>query len=91
MSGDRLLRGCSGLLTGGLAILFAVLVGSWVASMVVGTPGPGGSVLLGHLGAVGAAAGLQRVADRRRDRFGVFAAIGVVVIGVLVALVFWWD
>jgi hypothetical protein len=91
MSADRLLRGCSGLLTGGLATLFVVLVGCWAASMVVGTPGPGGWMLLGHLSAAGTATGLQRVADRRHDRVGVSAAVGVVIVTVLVALIFWWG
>ena len=89
MNAVRLLRGCSGLLTGGLVTIFVVLVGAWAASMVVGTPGPGEWMLLGHCAAAGVAGGLQHVADRRNDRGGVVAALGVVVVVVVVALVFW--
>jgi uncharacterized membrane protein len=78
-------------LTGGLAILLVVLVGSWVASMAAGTPGPGGLVLLGHLVAAAIAAGLQSVADRRGDRVGLAAAVGVLVVAVVVGLIFWWG
>jgi hypothetical protein len=89
MIAGRALRGLSGVLTGGLAILLMVLVGSWVASALAGTPGPGAELLVGHLVAAGLAAWLQRVADQRSDTAGLVASCAVLLVAVVVALVFW--
>jgi hypothetical protein len=85
------LRGFSGALTAGLAVLLVVLVGAWAAAVAAGTPGPGAVMLAGHLVAVAAAAFLQRVVDRRRGLLGLSAAGGVLLVVAAVVLVFWWD
>ncbi|HEY4005247.1 MAG TPA: hypothetical protein VGM60_08705 [Pseudonocardia sp.] len=91
VTAGRVLRGCSGALAAGLAILLVVLLGSWVAAVAAGTPGPGGLVLLGHTAAAGLAGVLQRVADRRRGPAGLFAAAGVAALTAGVVSVFWWS
>ncbi|MEQ3551520.1 hypothetical protein WIS52_13685 [Pseudonocardia nematodicida] len=73
-----MLRGLSGVLAGGLVVLALVLAGvEWLAGRG-GLPGPGPGDLTTHLlAAVGAIAG-QVVADRRGDRTGTLAALGVI-------------
>jgi purine-cytosine permease-like protein len=83
-----MVRWCSGLLAGGLAVLLVLLAGSWVGSAAAGSAGPGGQVVLGHLVAACCAVALQRVADRRRDPVGVAASVGVFVVAGCTA-VFW--
>jgi hypothetical protein len=91
VSGYGAVRGCAGVLTAGLVLLGVVLLGAWGAALLAGTPGPGASMLLGHLVAVLAAVGLQRLVDRRGDRLGVAAAFGVFVLVAAVIGVFWWG
>jgi hypothetical protein len=87
--GGRLLRGVSGIVAGGLAALAVVLFVGWVVTARSGTAGPGTGMLLGHgIAAVVALAG-QSVADRRRDRTGLLAAVGVLAVGVAVLCGFW--
>lgn len=47
-------------------------------------------MLVGHLLAAAVALALQRVADRRPDRVGQAAAVGVVLVLALVGFLFWW-
>ncbi|NMH97163.1 hypothetical protein [Pseudonocardia acidicola] len=87
--GGRLLRGTAGVLAGGLVVLALVLFAGWLIATRTGSPGPGGGMLIGHgLGAVAAVAG-QVVADRRADRMGVLAALGVIVVSAVVLGAYW--
>jgi hypothetical protein len=68
------LRGLSGLLTGGLVALALVLVAGWFYADRTGLPGPGIGMLIGHVVAAVAAVVVQVYVDRRTDRVGTLAA-----------------
>jgi hypothetical protein len=72
-----LLRGLSGLCTGGLAALALVLVVGWFYADHTGLPGPGIGMLIGHVAAAAAAVVAQVWADRRPDRLGTLAAVAL--------------
>lgn len=72
-----LLRGLSGLLVGGLVVLALVLVAGFFYAGRLGLPGPGPGMLLGHVVAAVAAVVAQVWVDRRLDRVGSLAAIGL--------------
>jgi hypothetical protein len=80
MTPKRILRGVSGLVTGGLVVLLLILAGSWVGSVAAESTGPGVPIVVAHLIAAGGAVLLQRQADRREDGFGVAASLGVLVV-----------
>jgi hypothetical protein len=84
------LRVVSGALTAGLVVLAVALVIVWVVAASHGHPGPGVPALVGHLAAAGLAVALQRVADRRTDRPGVLAGVGVVLLAAVLIGLFWW-
>ncbi|MFP5023174.1 hypothetical protein [Pseudonocardia phyllosphaerae] len=87
--GGRLLRGLTGVLTGGFVVLtVALLVVAWVASRN-GMAGPGSGTVTAHVVGALVAVGGQVVADRRRDRAGTIAA-GVVLAVVVLVLGFCW-
>ncbi|MEU6697937.1 hypothetical protein [Pseudonocardia sp. NPDC046786] len=79
MSGPgRLLRGLAGVLAGGLVVLAAgLVVVEWLAGRN-GVPGPGTGAIAAHLVAAVVAVTGQVVADRRADRTGTLAALGVI-------------
>jgi hypothetical protein len=83
------LRGLSGVLAGGLAVLVVALVGAWIAAERNGVPGPGPDTLAWHAVAAVAAVLAQRHADRRPGADGVVAALAVVAITVMVLAVQW--
>jgi hypothetical protein len=72
-----LLRGLSGLLVGGLVALALVLVAGYFYADRIGLPGPGPGMLLGHVLAAVAGVVAQVWVDRRLDRVGTLAAIGL--------------
>jgi hypothetical protein len=74
------LRGLSGLLVGGLVALALVLVAGYFYADRIGLPGPGPGMLLGHVLAAVAAVVAQMWVDRRLDRTGTLAAIGLAVV-----------
>lgn len=86
---SRLLRGVSGVLAGGMVGLFLALLGGWAFTTRTGSPGPGTGMLVAHGLAAAAAVGAQIVADRRVDRAGTFAALGVIVLVVAMLAGFW--
>lgn len=88
-AGRAILRGVSGSLTAGLVVLALGLVGVQFWQSGQGQPGPQWPVVIGHLGAAGVALALQWAADRRRDPYGVLAAVGVFLV-VTVTLWNWW-
>lgn len=75
---DRALRGLSGVLAGGLVVLSLGLLVVWLLADRWGVPGPGGGTVAGHLGGAVVVVLGQRFADRRPDRVGTLAALGVV-------------
>lgn len=88
-AGARLVRGLAGVLAGGLVVLALGLVAVEWAAGNSGVPGPGSGAMVAHVGAAVVAVVGQVVADRRRDRTGLLAALGVVVTASLV-LGFGW-
>ena len=76
----RVLRGVSGLIAGGLVVVFLILAGSWVGSAAAESSGPGAPIVAAHLVAAIAAVVLQRQADRREDGLGAAASVGVLVV-----------
>lgn len=85
-----MLRGIAGVLAGGLVVLaVALFVVAFVAGRD-GVPGPGTGTLTAHVGAAVVAVAGQLVADRRGDRAGAVAALGVVGIAVLVLGLGWF-
>lgn len=84
----RALRGLSGVLTGGLVVLAAVVAATqWVITSE-GRPGPGLTMVTGHLVAALAAVLVQVVADRSR---GVRAALASLVVLVIVGATLWFG
>lgn len=85
-----MLRGLSGVLAGGLVVLaVGLVVVAWFAGRG-GVPGPGAGDLTAHLAAAAAAVVGQVIADRRGDRTGTLAALGVVGIAALVLGLGWF-
>lgn len=80
----------AGVLTAGLVVLALGVVGVWLVAVAHGLPGPGTAMIAGHVVATGVAVALQRVADRRPDRAGLVAAVGVAAVFLLVGVLFWW-
>lgn len=86
--GLRVLRGLSGVLSGGLVALAAtVVVAQWLIGSS-GLPGPGMAAVAGHAIAALAAVVLQRVADRSR---GAQAALAATCVLLLTAAVLWFG
>ena len=90
MTAGAAARGLSGLLSGGLvALAIAVCVAQWLAG-TSGRPGPGVTVVVGHVVAALAAVVLQLMADRRRDSLAALASGSVLVIAAGVLWFGWW-
>jgi hypothetical protein len=87
--GTGLLRGLSGLLTGGLVVLAVALAIAWFVARQRGVPGPSGLTLAGHAAAAVAAVVLQRWADRVRGARAAAAALAVAAITAVVLAVQW--
>lgn len=81
----------SGTLVGGLLVLVLGLALSQVAARWAGSPGPGMTMLAGHVAGAGLAVLLHRVARRRTDALGWVAALGPAVVLVSLGMLFWWD
>lgn len=89
-AGARLLRGLAGVLAGGLVVLaLGLVVVEWAAGSS-GVPGPGTGAIVAHAGAAAVAVVGQVVADRRRDRTGLLAALMVIVTASLVLGLGWF-
>jgi hypothetical protein len=84
-----LLRGVSGVLTGGMIALVAGLVVAWVVALQQGSPGPGAVTLLVHAVAAVAAVAAQVYADRTPGPRGTLGAVGVIVTIAVVLTVEW--
>jgi hypothetical protein len=83
------LRGMSGMLAGGLAVVAVALFVIWFVAAGAGVTGPGASTLVWHAaGAVLAVAG-QAYADRNPGTRGTLAALGVIAVSAGVLAVQW--
>jgi hypothetical protein len=88
--GERIQRGLSGVLAGGLVVLaIAVCVAQWLAG-VSGRPGPGVAPVVEHLMAAGVAVALQLTADRCRGRNAALASYSIVALTACVLWFGWW-
>lgn len=78
------------MLAGGLVVLaLGLVVVEWAAGSS-GVPGPGTGAIVAHAGAAAVAVVAQVVADRRRDRTGLLAALVVIVTASLVLGLGWF-
>nr|WP_236796005.1 hypothetical protein [Amycolatopsis sp. GM8] len=83
-------RGLTGSLAAGLAGLAVIVLGAALVCLLLGAPGPGAVMLIGHPVAAAIALVAQRFVDRREGPVAAVAA-GVVVADLVAALVlFWW-
>jgi hypothetical protein len=85
------LRALSGTLCAGLGVLALALGGAWLLATAWGGTGPRPELVVGHLAAAAVALALQWVAERHPGRAGAVAAGGVILVGVLVGILFWWS
>lgn len=83
------LRGFSGLLAGGLAVLTVALFVAWFVADRTGSAGPGASTLVWHTVAAVTAVVAQVYADRRVGPRGAVAAVGVVAVTAAVLAAQW--
>ncbi len=87
---ERVSRGLSGVLAGGLVVLaIAVCLAQWLAS-TSDRPGPGIAPVAGHVVAAAAAVALQQAADRSRGRSAALASYSIVVLTAAVLWFGWW-
>jgi hypothetical protein len=84
-------RELAGALAVGLSVLAIVVLVFQVLAWIRGVPGPGATMVVGHLGAAIAAVLVQRVADRARGWLAAAAAVGVVVITGATMWLLWWS
>ncbi|MDQ2788167.1 MAG: hypothetical protein M3Y73_00100 [Actinomycetota bacterium] len=88
--GERVPRGLSGVLAGGLVVLaIAVCLAQWLAG-ASGQPGPGLAAVAGHGTAAAAAVGLQLAADRCRGRTAALASYSILLLTACVLWFGWW-
>jgi hypothetical protein len=88
--GERVSRGLSGVLAGGLVVLaIALCVVQWLAD-TSGRPGPGLAVVAGHGVAASAAVALQLAADRCRGRTAALASYCIMALTACVLWFGWW-
>lgn len=83
-------REVAGALTVGLSVLAIVVLVFQVLAWMRDVPGPGATMVGGHLGAAVLAVLVQRVADRNGGWLAGLAAIAVVAITVVTMWLLWW-
>ncbi|MBF6178119.1 hypothetical protein [Nocardia otitidiscaviarum] len=88
----RVVRGLSGVVAGGTAVLAATVLGAGILGARKGFPGPGVGVIAWHIAAAVLAVGVQVYADRRRT-WGATLVGAVIVLATVAALLWtqWWD
>ena len=77
MTAGRVLRGVSGVLAGGLAVLLIALTVAWYLSANADVPGPGTGTLVWHAVTVVVVVPAQAYADRNTGSRGTVAALAV--------------
>jgi hypothetical protein len=87
----RVLRGLSGVVAAGMAVLTLVVAGSAVLGALRGYPGPGMSMVAWHIGLSIVAVTAQVITDKRRV-FAAFSGASVVFMAAGYLLVTqWWN
>lgn len=84
-------REVAGALAVGLSVLAIVILVFQILAWVRGVPGPGATMVGGHLGAAVLAVLVQRVADRNGGLLAGVAAVGVVAITAVTMWLLWWS
>lgn len=81
----------AGALAVGLSVLAIVVLVFQVLAWIRDMPGPGATMVGGHLGAAILAVLVQRVADRNGGWLGGLAAVAVVAITAVTMWLLWWS
>ncbi|GAB2974513.1 hypothetical protein LWP59_04750 [Amycolatopsis acidiphila] len=84
-------RGLTGSLAAGLAGLAVIVLGAGLLCLLLGAPGPGVAMLVGHPLAAAIALVAQRFADRREGPVAGLAGLVVVVVLLAALWLFWWG
>jgi hypothetical protein len=84
-------REVAGALAVGLSVLAIVVLVFQVLSWVRDVPGPGATMVGGHLGAAVLAVLVQRVADRNTGVLAALAGVAVVAITGVTMWLLWWS
>jgi hypothetical protein len=84
-------RELAGALAVGLSVLAIVVVVFQVLAWIRGVPGPGATMVGGHLGAAVLAVLVQRVADKNEGVLAGLAALAVVAITGVTMWLLWWS
>jgi hypothetical protein len=84
-------RELAGALVVGLSVLAIVVLVFQVLAWIRGMPGPGATMVLGHLGAAILAVLVQRVADKNEGVLAGVAALAVVAITGVTMWLLWWS
>jgi hypothetical protein len=87
----RFARELAGALAVGLSVLAIVVVVFQILAWIRGMPGPGATMVGGHLVAAVVAVLVQRVADRNGGWLAGLAAIAVVAITAVTMWLLWWS
>jgi hypothetical protein len=87
----RFARELTGALAVGLSVLAIVVLVFQILGWIRGMPGPGASMVGGHLGAAAVAVLVQRVADRNGGWLAGLAAVAVVAITAVTMWLLWWS
>jgi hypothetical protein len=87
----RFARELAGALAVGLSVLAIVVLVFQILAWIRGMPGPGATMVGGHLGAAVLAVLVQRVADRNGGWLAGLAAIAVVAITAVTMWLLWWS
>jgi len=87
----RFARELTGALAVGLSVLAIVVLVFQVLAWIRDMPGPGATMVGGHLGAAVLAVVVQRVADRNGGWLAGLAALAVLVITGVTMWLLWWS
>ncbi|HEV7650767.1 MAG TPA: hypothetical protein VGP26_21695 [Actinophytocola sp.] len=88
---SRFARELAGALAVGLSVLAIVVLVFQILAWIRGLPGPGTTMVGGHLGAAVLAVLVQRVADRNSGWPAGLAAVAVVAITAVTMWLLWWS
>lgn len=86
----RVLRGLSGVATGGVVVLTAVVAAMGYLASDRDFPGPGRESIIAHVTASVVVVVLQVVADRRRGGAAALASLAVLVVTGVLLWTQWW-
>lgn len=87
----RVLRGLSGVVSGGVVALTAVVLGAAYLASDRDFPGPGAESIAAHVLASVLVVGLQVYSDRRRAGASFAASTAVLVVTALLLWTQWWS